>query len=888
MKTWTALITKLRLLLLTFIMIVFCCGTVQAEETVEINETTFPDESFRTYVLNTIDKNHDGILSADEIRSTEELDLLQVGNYTGIEHFASVKKLLLDDSGNNYFSSENPRIFSEFVLNNKQLRYIELRLWEGVYHNKENIIPYKFASDSLTKVVVHGIGGLDVSQCPNLTSLEWDDNQGDDYSSLGNTLITGPGLDAWNCKNVHFSLIDLSKSPQIKDITCRYGTELKVISPWLEKLTLETFSYQYAEYSMLDVSDCQNLKTLNCPGDCWLTQLITGESLTALNMDSFSGIMDLSRSRELTSLKLSRGSGLKIISPALEELSINEDMSGEALDIRDCTALKKLNLSWMTAVHLITGKALESIEIEQSTVREMDFSRSPKLTDLKISYMCFYDLKIISPALEKLQIEKIINVHNVDFSACTGLKTLDIQLARIEKLITGPALESLSFVANCDKLDLSRSTKIKKIYYADLGYCYTHPDIENTTRGIYEILQASPALEECVLNWGGYGCVEKTLDFSNNPALKKLTLHGYQITDFRNNKKLEELYLHGSKLANGELDLSRNTGLKKLLLEAVFFDSGTLDLTGNTALTYLRVEYCGLSCLDLKTNRKLKEVVVDLNENEDEGEGKEHFITLDVEADGSYDLTKLKGFDPSKSSGWKGAKQEGNIVVFTSEKATYNYQCSKKWKGKFALKSKPKAVKKGRKYRTDDLIVRVTALPKSGTGTASVAGLRKATGTSAVIPSTVKIGKRKFKITQIEKNAFRNCTKLKSVTIGKYVKKIGAGAFDGCTKLSKVTWKVDTVTEIPDKAFNNCKSLKTIVIPKTIKKIGKNAYKGCKNVKTIRILTTKLKEKKVGANAFKGVALTVKVTVPKKSLKAYSKWLYTKGIPQTASIKAAK
>ncbi|MBQ9983047.1 MAG: leucine-rich repeat domain-containing protein [Lachnospiraceae bacterium] len=132
---------------------------------------------------------------------------------------------------------------------------------------------------------------------------------------------------------------------------------------------------------------------------------------------------------------------------------------------------------------------------------------------------------------------------------------------------------------------------------------------------------------------------------------------------------------------------------------------------------------------------------------------------------------------------------------------------------------------------------------------------------SVKIPDAVTIDGVTYKVTSIQKNAFSGCTKLTSATIGK------------------------NVTTIGDKAFYNCKSLKSITIPATVNKIGTSAFEGCKKLKTIKIKTTKLTSKKVGNKAFKGTPANAKVTVPKKSLKSYKKFLYKKGLNKKAKIK---
>ena len=86
------------------------------------------------------------------------------------------------------------------------------------------------------------------------------------------------------------------------------------------------------------------------------------------------------------------------------------------------------------------------------------------------------------------------------------------------------------------------------------------------------------------------------------------------------------------------------------------------------------------------------------------------------------------------------------------------------------------------------------------------------------------------------------------------------------------------VTEIKANAFKNNKKLKKITIGKNIKKIGKNAFLGCKNLKTVTIMTKKLTKKTVGVNAFKGINDKAKVRVPKSKLKSYKKILKASGI----------
>lgn len=103
--------------------------------------------------------------------------------------------------------------------------------------------------------------------------------------------------------------------------------------------------------------------------------------------------------------------------------------------------------------------------------------------------------------------------------------------------------------------------------------------------------------------------------------------------------------------------------------------------------------------------------------------------------------------------------------------------------------------------------------------------------TNANVPDEVTLGGKKYKVTEIKANAFRNNRKLKKITIGK-----------------------------------------------NVKKIGKNAFYGCNNLKTITIKTTLLTKKSVGKNAFKGINAKAKIKVPKRKLKAYKSILKARGV----------
>ncbi len=88
---------------------------------------------------------------------------------------------------------------------------------------------------------------------------------------------------------------------------------------------------------------------------------------------------------------------------------------------------------------------------------------------------------------------------------------------------------------------------------------------------------------------------------------------------------------------------------------------------------------------------------------------------------------------------------------------------------------------------------------------------------SVTIPKSVK---------EIGANAFWNCADLKDVKIKKGVKKIGAAVFQYCQSLKTITIP-NSVKELGESAFDGCLRLKSVTIPKSVKTIGKDAFANC-------------------------------------------------------------
>lgn len=87
--------------------------------------------------------------------------------------------------------------------------------------------------------------------------------------------------------------------------------------------------------------------------------------------------------------------------------------------------------------------------------------------------------------------------------------------------------------------------------------------------------------------------------------------------------------------------------------------------------------------------------------------------------------------------------------------------------------------------------------------------------TAISIPANVKYNGMTFKVTAIGSKAFKNQKKLTSVTIGKNVTTIKAGAFSGDKKLGKIKFNGTAVKSIGKNAFKNIKKTAVFTMKKT-------------------------------------------------------------------------
>ena len=116
-------------------------------------------------------------------------------------------------------------------------------------------------------------------------------------------------------------------------------------------------------------------------------------------------------------------------------------------------------------------------------------------------------------------------------------------------------------------------------------------------------------------------------------------------------------------------------------------------------------------------------------------------------------------------------------------------------------------------------------MTKAGKTVEYVAPLKKKS--TVEIPATVKIEGITYKVTGIAKYAFKNNKKIQKVIIGKNISQIGKQAFYGCKKLKTITINTKSLTlkKVGSKAFQGIYSKAKIYVPKKNIKAYKSILK---------------------------------------------------------------
>lgn len=231
---------------------------------VEINETNFPDENFRNWVLSQ-EYGADGVLTDEEIAGiiTIEVSNLGIKSLKGIEYFTALTELhciynqltSLDVSGctalTRLYCYLN-QLTSLDVSKNNALEYLYC------YGNPLNTLDVsKNTALKELDCVNNQLTSLDVSKNTALTKLDCRINQITELDLSKNTALT-----MLNCYQNQLTKLNVSGCTALESITC-YGNQLTELD--VSGLTaLIGLSCSMNQITSLNVSGCAALTELSC------------------------------------------------------------------------------------------------------------------------------------------------------------------------------------------------------------------------------------------------------------------------------------------------------------------------------------------------------------------------------------------------------------------------------------------------------------------------------------------------------------------------------------------------------------------------------------------------------------------------------------------------
>lgn len=135
-------------------------------------------------------------------------------------------------------------------------------------------------------------------------------------------------------------------------------------------------------------------------------------------------------------------------------------------------------------------------------------------------------------------------------------------------------------------------------------------------------------------------------------------------------------------------------------------------------------------------------------------------------------------------------------------------------------------------------------------------------------------------VTTISTEAFQACRDLTSITLPEGVTNIASGAFMFCSNLTSITFP-ESLTTIGDFVFHGCFSLSSVTIPENVTSIGLCAFADCRGLVSVTINCPTVDLWFEGLQALKEVNLGPKVTTLKDGAFDMCRSLTTINIPES-------
>ena len=315
-----------------------------AEGDLKIDEKSFPDAVFCSYVSEKFDTDQDGFLSDAEIEAVTAIDVTEkdIASMEGIAYFPNLKTL--DCKWTEVKDLDVSKNTALEVLSCYETDMESLNI--GSNPNLKKLV---CGANNLTE--------LDVSGSPNLELLacEWSE-----LTSLD--LSQNTALNYLDCEHNNLKELDLGKNTAIKTLNCSWNnlTNLDLSN----NTALEELECIGIELTSLDLQHNEALIFLNCDA-C---------ELTALDASNLPNLNELRCSEnKIQTLDISN-------TPELETLDCQSNELTK-LDLRDNKSLKQLycQTNELSELDLSENTALVELNCSENSLANLDVSKNPGL-----------------------------------------------------------------------------------------------------------------------------------------------------------------------------------------------------------------------------------------------------------------------------------------------------------------------------------------------------------------------------------------------------------------------------------------------------------------------------------------------------------------------------
>ena len=339
------LIMKQKLLLSLFVL--FTATIAWAD--VEINETNFPDEIFRGFLLEQ-EYGSDGVLTNADIAGVTSIDvnIKDIQSLKGIEFFTALTKLCCSANQLTELDVSKNTALTFLSCSNNQLTELDVSLLSAL--DTLNCWANRFTSLDVSKNTAlkyldcskNQLTSLDVSQNTALTTLNCWENQITSLDVSKNT-----ALDFLYCNDNQLTSLDVSKNTALTKLGCSNN-----------------------QLTSLDVSQNTALTILDCCSNP--LKVLDVSNNTALE---YLECIDI----QLTSLDVSQNTALVYLVPGFNQLTTLDVSKNTALETLYCTGnqLTSLDVSKNTALtdlscclNQITGENMDALVESLPTVIE--------------------------------------------------------------------------------------------------------------------------------------------------------------------------------------------------------------------------------------------------------------------------------------------------------------------------------------------------------------------------------------------------------------------------------------------------------------------------------------------------------------------------------------